>query len=71
MMPNKAFLIMETATLRAKANSAEKVSDAVNRGDLTEAHRLARQHELAWQKPEREFQDLNLPHITNDFCDDE
>ena len=71
MMPNRTFLIMETACLRAKANSAEKVSDAVNRGDLAEAQKLARQHELAWQKADREFKDSNLSHITNDFCDDE
>jgi hypothetical protein len=71
MMPNRTFLIMETACLRAKANSAEKVSDAVNRGDLEAAQKLARQHELAWQKLDREFQDFNSPHISNDFCDDE
>jgi hypothetical protein len=31
----------------------------------------ARQHDLAWELTDREFQDLNQPHRNNDFCDDE
>jgi hypothetical protein len=71
MMPNYAFLFMETATLRAEGNHLKKIKEAVKSGDMQTAQKLARQHDLAWDNADREFQDLNQPHRNNDFCDDE
>jgi hypothetical protein len=44
---------------------------ALIRGEVEQAKDLARKHEIAWHITDREFQDLNQPHRTNDFCDDE
>ncbi len=52
-------------------NSAERVVKALNRGEVEQAKDLARKHEIAWHVTDREFQTLNQPHRTNDFCDDE
>lgn len=71
MIDEKRFRMIENLEAMACRNSAERVVKAVCRGDLSQAKRLARQHELAWDLADREFQNLNTPHATNDFCDDE
>ena len=43
----------------------------VQSGDFAAAKKTARQHDLAWENADREFQTLNQPHRNNDFCDDE
>jgi hypothetical protein len=65
------FRLIENIEMMACRNSAERVVKAVNRGDLAQAKDLARKHEIAWHVTDREFQTLNQPHRTNDFCDDE
>jgi hypothetical protein len=65
------FRLIENIEVMACRNSAERVVKAVNRGDLAQAKDLARKHEIAWHVTDREFQTLNQPHRTNDFCDDE
>ena len=71
MMPNYAFLFMETATLRAENTFLKKMKGQVQSGDFTAAKKTARQHDLAWENADREFQTQNQPHRNNDFCDDE
>ena len=71
MMPNYAFLFMGTATLRAENTFLKKMKGQVQSGDFTAAKKTARQHDLAWENADREFQTLNQPHRNNDFCDDE
>jgi hypothetical protein len=62
---------METATLRAENKALKNLKIAVQLGDLTEAQKLARQHDDAWVRSEDFFTSSGLPHATNDFCDDE
>ena len=69
-MPTRAFLFMETATLRAENKALKNLKIAVQLGDLTEAQKLARQHDDAWVNEET-FTSSGCPHTTNDFCDDE
>lgn len=69
-MPTRAFLFMETATLRAENKALKNLKIAVQLGDLTEAQKLARQHDDAWVNEET-FTASGCPHTTNDFCDDE
>ena len=70
-MPTRAFLFMEMATLRAENKALKNLKIAVQLGDLTEAQKLARQHDDAWVRAEDSFTSSGLPHATNDFCDDE
>ena len=70
-MPTRAFLFMETATLRAENKALKNLKIAVQLGDMTEAQKLARQHDDAWVRSEDSFTYSGLPHATNDFCDDE
>ena len=65
------FRLLENIEVLACRNSAERVVKAVCRGEMEQAKDLARKHQLAWEMTDREFQDLNQPHRTNDFCDDE
>lgn len=65
------FRLIENIEVMACRNSAERVVKALNRGELQQAKDLARKHEIAWHLADREFQTLNQPHRTNDFCDDE
>lgn len=69
-MPTRAFLFMETATLRAENKALKNLKIAVQLGDLTEAQKLARQHDDAWVNEET-FTASGHPHTTSDFCDDE
>jgi hypothetical protein len=62
---------METATLRAENKALKNLKIAVQLGDLTEAQKLARQHDDAWVRADDSFTSSGLPHATNDFCDDE
>ncbi len=68
---HRKFRLIENLEAMACRNSAERVVKAVSRGDLSEAKKLARMHELAWDLADRDFKTLNPPHTTNDFCDDE
>ena len=70
-MPTRAFLFMETATLRAENKALKNLKIAVQLGDITEAQKLARQHDDAWVRVEETFTANGYPHATNDFCDDE
>ena len=70
-MPTRAFLFMETATLRAENKALKDLKIAVQLGDLTEAQKLARQHDDAWVRADDSFSSTGYPHTTNDFCDDE
>ena len=70
-MPTRAFLFMETATLRAENKALKNLKIAVQLGDLTEAQKLARQHDDAWVRAEDSFLSTGYPHTTDDFCDDE
>jgi len=70
-MPTRAFLFMETATLRAENKALKNLKIAVQLGDMTKAQKLARQHDDAWVRSEDSFTSSGLPHATNDFCDDE
>ena len=70
-MPTRAFLFMETATLRAENKALKNLKIAVQLGDLTEAQKLARQPADAWVRVEDTFTANGYPHATNDFCDDE
>ena len=70
-MPTRAFLFMETATLRAENKALKNLKIAVQLGDLTEAQKLARQHDDAWVRADSTFTASGYPHATNDFCDDE
>jgi len=65
------FRLMENIEVLACRNSAERVVRALNRGEIDQAKRLARKHEMAWHMTDREFQDLKQPHTNSDFCDDE
>jgi len=65
------FRLIENIEVMACRNSAERVVKALNRGEVQQAKDLARKHEIAWHETDREFQTLNQPHRTNDFCDDE
>jgi hypothetical protein len=65
------FRLIENIEVMACRNSAERVVKAVNRGDLETAKDLARKHQIAWDLTDRNFQDFNQPHASNDFCDDE
>ncbi len=65
------FRLIENIEVMACRNSAERVVKALNRGEVQQAKDLARKHEIAWHLADREFQTLNQPHRTNDFCDDE
>ena len=62
---------METATLRAENKALKNLKIAVQLGDLTEAQKLARQHDDAWVRVEDTFTANGYPHTTDDFCDDE
>ena len=62
---------METATLRAENKALKNLKIAVQLGDLTEAQKIARQHDDAWVRVEDTFTANGYPHATNDFCDDE
>ena len=70
-MPTRAFLFMETATLRAENKALKNLKIAVQLGDLTEAQKIARQHDDAWVRVEDTFTANGYPHTTDDFCDDE
>lgn len=70
-MPTRAFLFMETATLRAENKALKNLKIAVQLGDLTEAQKLARQHDDAWVRADDSFSSTSYPHTTDDFCDDE
>ena len=65
------FRLIENIEVMACRNSAERVVKALNRGEIDQAKQLACKHEIAWHLADREFQTLNQPHRTNDFCDDE
>ena len=71
MTEQSKFRLLENIEVMACRNSAERVVKAIVRGDIEQAKDLARKHQLAWEMTDREFQDLNQPHRTNDFCDDE
>ena len=71
MTEQSKFRLLENIEVLACRNSAERVVKAIVRGDIEQAKDLARKHQLAWEMTDREFQDLNQPHRTNDFCDDE
>ena len=71
MTEQSKFRLLENIEVLACRNSAERVVKAVCRGDIEQAKDLARKHQLAWEMTDREFQDLNQPHRSNDFCDDE
>ena len=71
MTEQSKFRLLENIEVMACRNSAERVVKAIVRGEMEQAKDLARKHQLAWEMTDREFQDLNQPHRTNDFCDDE
>ena len=52
-------------------NSAERVVNAVAKGQWDTAKDLARKHKIAWHLADQEFVDLNPAHTNNDFVDDE
>jgi very-short-patch-repair endonuclease len=71
MTEQSKFRLLENIEVMACRNSAERVVKAIVRGEIEQAKDLARKHQLAWEMTDREFQDLNQPHRSNDFCDDE
>ena len=67
----KNFRLIENIEALACRNSAERVVNAVAKGEWDRAKDLARKHKIAWHLADQEFCDLNPPHRNNDFVDDE
>jgi hypothetical protein len=65
------FRLIENIEVMACRNSAERVVNAVAKGQWDTAKDLARKHKIAWHLADQEFVDLNPAHTSNDFVDDE
>jgi len=65
------FRLIENIEAMACRNSAERVVNAVAKGQWDTAKDLARKHKIAWHLADQEFVDLNPAHTNNDFVDDE